>query len=262
MAVGKPYHRSVRGIVAGDRPNAGYSGWAYVVDRAYANSPEHYVRAFLLIQSDLQKLFEFIEPADANLAAYSYRIHELLMRTCIEVEANFKAILKENIFNPTKRDGSARPEKDWNIHDYKKVNTTHHLASYKVFLPIWDGAKSCFEPFKPWAGAAELAWYQAYNASKHDRQNEFKKANFENLLNAVAGLLVLLSSQFGTQDFSPGSTTLAISTDSYYSTSPGLGGFFHIEFPSDWQDAEKYDFDWATLKTQADRFQKIDYNVI
>jgi hypothetical protein len=228
-----------------DRTNSGYSQWAYIVDRAYANSPEHYIRAFFLIQSDLQRLFEFIEPADDNLTAYSYRIHELFMRTCIEVEANFKAILKENIFNPTKRDGSPKPEKDWNIHDYKKVNATHHLSSYKVFIPIWDGAKSCFEPFKQWSGAAELTWYQAYNASKHDRMNEFKKANFENML---------------TQDFSPGSTSLSVNTDSYYSTSPGLGDFFHIQFPSDWRDDEKYDFNWAELKTQADRFQKIDYD--
>jgi hypothetical protein len=260
MSHPKPFHRNVRGFI--DRTNSGYSQWAYIVDRAYAKNPEHYIRAFLLIQSDLQRLFEFVEPSDTNLAAFSYRTHELFMRTCIELEANFKAILKENIFNPTKRDGSARPEKDWNINDYKKVNTTHHLSSYKVFIPIWDGAKSCFEPFKQWANAAELTWYQAYNASKHDRQNEFRKANFENLLNSVAGLLILLSSQFETQDFSPGSTTLAVKTDSYYSTSPALGGFFHIEFPSDWQDSEKYDFDWNASKAHADRFQKIDYNLI
>ena len=256
MSHPKPFHRNVRGFI--DHTNSGYSQWAYIVDRTYANSPEHYVRAFLLIQNDLQRLLEFVEPADTNLAAYSYRIHELLMRTCIEVEANFKAILKENIFNPTKNDGSARPERNWNILDYKKVNTTHHLSSYKVFIPIWDGTRSCLEPFKEWNSKPELTWYQAYNASKHDRQNEFKKANFENLLNAVAGLLVLLSSQFGTEDFSTGGQGLAINTDSYYSTSPALGGFFHIEFPKDWQDSEKYDFDWSALKTQADRFQKID----
>jgi hypothetical protein len=258
MSHPKPFHRNVRGFI--DGTNSGDSQWAYIVDRAYANSPEHYVRAFLLIQSDLQRLFEFIEPADVNLTAYSFRIHELFMRTCIEVEANFKAILKENIFNPTKRGGSLRPEKDWNIHDYKKVNTTHHLSSYKVFIPIWDGAKSCFEPFKQWSGAPELTWYQAYNASKHDRMNEFKRANFENLLNSVAGLLVLLSSQFGTQDFSPGDSLLSVDTDSYYSTSPGLGGFFHIQFPGDWRDDEKYDFNWSKLKMQADRFKKIDFD--
>jgi hypothetical protein len=260
MSHAKPFHRNFRAFV--NSPNAGYSSWAYIVDRAYAKNPEHYVRAFLLIQSDLQRLFEFVEPADTNLTAYSYRIHELLMRTCIEVEANFKAILKENIFNPTKSDGSAKPETNWNISDYKKVNSTHHLASYKIFIPIWDGTNSCFEPFKAWGGSAGLTWYQAYNASKHDRQKEFNRANFENLLNAVAGLLVLLSSQFGTEDFSPDSTGLAVTTDTYYSTSPALGGFFHIEFPNDWQESEKYDFDWSQLKVQADRFQKIDYDNI
>jgi hypothetical protein len=70
----------------------------------------------------------------------------------------------------------------------------------------------------------------------------------------------LLSSQFGTQDFSPGSTLLSAVTDSYYSTESALGEFFHIEFPNDWSEEEKYDFNWSDLKQQPDRFQKIDYD--
>ena len=66
----------------------------------------------------------------------------------------------------------------------------------------------------------------------------------------------------GTQDFAPGSTLLAVSVDSYYSTEAALGGFFHIEFPDNWTDEEKYDFDWSDLKKQADRFQRIDYDSI
>jgi hypothetical protein len=260
MGIAKPYHRNYRGFSS--RPNAGYSQWAYVVDRDYANSPEHYVRAFLLIQSDLQTLFEFIEPADANLGTFSYRIHELLMRACIEVEANFKAILKENIFNPKDKAGKTRPEKDWNIHDYRRVNSTHHLSSYKAHIPIWDGTKSVFEPFKEWAVAPSLPWYQAYNKSKHDRRNEFNEANLGNLLNSVTGLLILLSSQFGNEDFAPGDRSLGINTDSYYSTTPALGNFFHIEFPCDWTDAEKYDFDWSELKKLPARFQQLDYDAI
>lgn len=54
------------------------------------------MRAFLLVQKDLQELFDYVEPADKKLCCYSYRIHELLMRTCIEVKANCKAILSEN----------------------------------------------------------------------------------------------------------------------------------------------------------------------
>ncbi|RLC26582.1 MAG: hypothetical protein DRH37_11570 [Deltaproteobacteria bacterium] len=213
-----------------------------------------------MIQNDLQKLFEFIEPSDCNLKTYSFRIHELFMRTCIEIEANFKAILKENIYNP-KRGGKLITDRNWNIHNYKIVNKTHHLASYKVYIPIWDGEKSIFKPFAQWGDTTtELSWYQAYNRSKHDRKIAFKESNFGNLLNAVTGLLVLLSSQFGTQDFTPENTTLSVSIDSYYATEPALGGFFHIEFPSDWREEEKYNFNWADLKQQPDRFQKIDYD--
>jgi hypothetical protein len=256
----KPFHRNYRGFVKSS--NSGYSQWAYVVDRSYSESPEHYIRAFLLIQKDLQDIFEFIEPSDTNMNTYSFRIHELFMRTCIEIEANFKAILKENIFNPTDKHEKPLPEKKWNIHNYQIVNKTHHLSSYKAHVPIWEGTKSIFEPFAEWSAAKELTWYQAYNKSKHDRKLAFKEANFGNLLNAVTGLLVLLSSQFGTEDFSPGSTTLSVNVDSYYSTEPALGGFFHIDFPDDWSEEEKYDFDWAELKKEKDRFQKIDYDKI
>lgn len=259
MSHSKPFHRNYRSFV--DSPNSGYSQWAYIVDRNYADSPEHYVRAFLLIQRDLQKLFEFIEPSDCNLKTYSYRVHELFMRTCIEIEANFKAILRENTYNPIDKKGQEIPEKRWNIHNYKIINKTHYLSSYKIHIPIWDGNNSVFEPFKNWStNSSELFWYQAYNKSKHDRKNEFKEANFENLLNSVAGLLILLSSQFRTEDFTPSSQGLGVNTDSYYSTSPALGGFFHIDFPSDWNEEEKYDFNWSDLKKQPERFQKIDYN--
>jgi len=33
----------------------------------------------LLIQNDLQRIFEFIEPSDDNLDTHSFRIHELFM---------------------------------------------------------------------------------------------------------------------------------------------------------------------------------------
>jgi len=256
----KPFHRNYRGIKAGT--NSGYSGWAYIIDRDYASAPEHYVRAFLLIQNDLGRLFEFIEPAGENLPAYSYRTHELLIRTCIEIEANFKAILRENTYNPKDKNGNAIPEKRWNIHNYRIVNKTHHLSSYRVHVPIWAGSQGTFTPFAEWNAGQELTWYKAYNKSKHDRHDQFKLANLESLLNAVAGLLVLLSSQFRTETFSPASSSLAISGYEYYDGDSALGGFFRIDFPDDWSDDELYEFNWSELKDESHRFDKIDYDAI
>lgn len=105
----------------------------------FANSPGHDVRAFLLILKDLQELFDYVEPGDENLPCYSYRIHALLLRSCIEVEANCKAILKENGYTKAS---------DMNMGDYKKVNTTHHLSSYEIKIPHWNGAKGIRTPFQ------------------------------------------------------------------------------------------------------------------
>jgi hypothetical protein len=167
-------------------PNSGYSAWAYIIDPEYATDPGHYVRALNLIQNDLRSLFEFIEPSDKCKEAYSYRVHALLMRACIEVEANFKAIFRENIFSKSKP----------SMTDYKKIDKTHRLSSYEVLLPMWDLYPRIFKPFEPWKAGHTLPWYQAYNASKHNRHEAFKRANLENLVSAVAGLLVVISSQF------------------------------------------------------------------
>ena len=257
MTFAKPFHRNIRGIK--DGPNSGYSGSGYIEDREYAKNPEHYVRAFTLIMNDLRSIFEYLEPSDECREAYSYRIHALLMRTCIEAEANFKAILEENTFTPP-------PNGSLNMTHYRKVDATHHLSSYEVMLPIWNGVPPIIKPFelwKPWRGQSQPEgkrlsppWYQAYNASKHDRQDEFRKANFGTLVDAVAGLLVLISSQFA---FSAGSSAPG-SWTTYYPIEASTGSLFRIRYPEDWADDELYDFDWSVLKTQTDRFEKIDFD--
>ena len=77
MSISLPYRRTCRQLVDGSYANNGHGG--YVTHPRYANDPEHYVRAFLLIQKDLIELFDYVEPADQNLVCYSYRIHELLL---------------------------------------------------------------------------------------------------------------------------------------------------------------------------------------
>jgi hypothetical protein len=261
MTFSKPFHRNHRGIKP--HRNSGYSNWAYVVDRDYAKNPEHYVRAYTLIQQDLQAIFEYLEPSDESKTAYSYRIHALLMRTCIEIEANFKAILEENIFTPP-------PKRSLNMVDYRKVDATHHLSSFEVMLPIWNGTPPVWKPFEAWKplrglpnpGKVGLPWYDAYNASKHDRHDEFKKANLETLVLAVAGLLVLLSSQFLDRDFGAGSTALGLAGEEYHPMEPSLGSLFRVRYPDDWTDAEIYEFDWSVLKEQPQRFEKIDFDAI
>lgn len=158
-------------------PNTGNSQWGYIIDRDYAIAPEHYVRAFLLMQNDLVRLFEIIEPADVNLSTYSYRTHALLIRSCIEAEANFKAILKENTYRPANRKGDPIHDKRRNIKNYQIINKTHHLSLYLVHVSIWAGTQSTITPFAEWISSEKLTWYHAYNKSKHDRHDQVKPAN-------------------------------------------------------------------------------------
>jgi hypothetical protein len=254
MPIDRPFHRNMRKLKEG--PNSGYSSWAYIHDRDYAKAPAHYVRAFLIIQSDLAKLFEYVEPSEESLLTYSYRIHELLMRTCIEIEANFKAIFNENSHTPP-----AQPS-GYNMNLYKKVNKTHHLSAYEVLLPIWNGARRVWKPFEAWSSGGGLTWYQAYNSSKHDRQEQFKKANMEHLISAVAGLLVVLSAQFRTEDFSASDVGLSVGPVDSQEMDAAIGSMFRIQFPDDWSDNELYDFNWSNLSKEPVRFGKIDYDAI
>lgn len=265
MPIAKPFHRNYRELIRAS--NSGYSSWAFIVDKEYAKTPHHFTRSFLILQEDIKSLFEYIEPADINLKTYSHKIHGLLIRTCIEIEANFKAILRENIYTPTYRSGSKvgqlRNEEFWNINDYIKINKTHHLDNYFVKFPFWRGDQNRYQPFFSWQSNSSLFWYQAYNETKHDKNDKFELANFENLITAFAGLFILLSSQFNCEDFQPGNTSLSIrSGGGYFNGKFGIGGYLQIEFPENWTDIEKYDFDWSVLKNEASKFQKFDYNEI
>jgi hypothetical protein len=254
MSLNKPYKRTCRQLADGSYASNGNS--SYIIHNDFAFDPQHYIRAYSIIQKDLIHLFEYIEPCDQNLDTISFRTHELLMRTCIEVEANFTAILKENIYSK---------EKHLNISDYKLINKTHRLSSYKIKLPVWKGEKNERTPFAEWNESPSLTWYQAYNKSKHDRHNNFNQATFDNLLNAVAGLVVILSSQFYNEDFSPNEKGLSIGQSYSYNGDDGfetgIGEYFRVYFPNDWAEEDRYSFNWHhELSQNVNPIDRINYD--
>ncbi|MDG5494484.1 hypothetical protein [Niveispirillum sp. BGYR6] len=257
MSSTKPYrrcYRPMKGLINHFDDTA-----QYIVDREYALHAQRYIRGFLIIIDDLKNLFNYIEPSDECLRSYSHRIHEMFMRACVEVEANFKAILRENGYKKNKP----------NMVDYFLVDHTHHLSSYEVLLPIWDGFGRWvpFEKWRPYRGKqikrgdfTPLEWYKAYNNSKHDRYQNFKEANFENLIKAVSGLLVLITSQF--KDIDVGSSELKVIGGGDGEFSYSIGGIFMVKYPTDWCDDEMYEFDWEKLKKDNHRFLNINFNEV
>jgi len=250
MTVKKPFRRTCRPF-----KNGKYFG-NYFYHEKYARDPQHYIRAYLLLQNDLENLFSYVEPADQNLKTYSHRIQQLLMRCCVEVEANLTAILSEN--NYTKRKMN-----DWTMADYKSVDFSHRLSSYKVRLPGWNGKENIYQPFEPWKNQEKLPWYDAYNKSKHDRHNNFSKAKFKALLASMCGLTALITAQFFDIDFKPGKIGLAIAFEGYDSDDgmiSAIGNMFRVGLPDDWLEEERYDFDWNELWSLDDPFDEFDYS--
>lgn len=251
----KPYPRTCRQFTDGSYADNGK--WKYLLNKGFAQDPQHYVRAFLLLQQDMQELFSFVEPADQNLDTYSHRIQQLLTRCCIEVEANLTAILLEN--------GYSKAPKDLKIRDYRTIEYSHKLSEYEVRIPGWSGKRSIRTPFSSWGSTPQgsLAWYQAYNKAKHDRHSNFKIATLEALTDAMCGLAALLSAQFWKEDYLPVDKGLSISSNYSYDTNDGLengiGEFFRIKFPTSWSSSEQYHFDWAVLSQTSNPFDQFNH---
>src|SRR4051794_35699083 len=111
MGIMRPFRRTVRPFGDGKYPSGGDG--CYIQHPKYASDAKQYQRAFTILQKDFLELTDYIEPAQANFCCYSYRTHELLMRTCAEIEANFRAIYADN--------GHRRPD-DLNMRDFFKLN--------------------------------------------------------------------------------------------------------------------------------------------
>ena len=159
MSILRPFKRTARPFTKDKKEQGGL--WRYILHGDFADSPEHYIRAYLIIQKDFLNLLDYIEPSDTNLETYSFRIHELLLRICIEIEANCVAILSENGYIKSG---------NWTMADYKKINKSHKLSLFEVKLPVWKGVDNIRRPFENWNDNKSLDWWEGYNKSKHDRQ--------------------------------------------------------------------------------------------
>ncbi len=253
MAVNKPFRRICRQFTDGSYFEGG--NWQYLLHKKFAKDPRHYIRAFQILEQDLDELFNYVEPADINRSTYSHHMQQLLMRTCVEIEANLTAIMRENQY---------AKKGNLTMIDYKKVNYSHRLSSYEVRLPVWSGSCATRTPYSAWANQGELSWYRAYNKSKHDRHENFHEATFDNLIDAMCGLIVILSAQFHTENYSTAEKRLTIGPGYSYDTDDGMesaiGNLFRIKFPTDWPNEDRYEFNWNDLKDMDNPFDEFDYS--
>ena len=258
MSVSRPFRLTVREFSDGKYADGGRA--RYITHFDYSNKPSSYTRPFLLLQKDLLELFNYIEPGEGNLTAFSFRIQEMLVRTCIEIESNFKAIISLNKYK--------KKISSLTMKDYFLVDKSHFLSDYSAKYPYWVGNlmtadrkpfaswKSPIDPKSPWS----LSWYKAYNTTKHDRANSLHLATFENLLDAFAALTILLSAQYLEEDFSPAPAVLELDSGWNDGFDSAIGKYMRVSMPRHLPDADRYDFDWESLSRDPNPINEYDYD--
>lgn len=240
MAIPKPYYRIFR-------PGAGND---FLKDIRYCNEANELYRALQLLELDFKKAFEYVEPCDNNLKTYSQRLYELLLRACTEFEASAKAILCANSYQKS-------PD-DFTIKDYKLINKASKLSEYKVSLLPWSPESKVLQPFKNWKKTHTLNWYSAYNNVKHNRFSKFHDASLENVINAIAGVYIIIYSQINYLAINGiphnNQFEIGIEDKDYYKPLVN-NSIFSIECPK-WNEREKYNFKWNEIKKESNPFDK------
>jgi hypothetical protein len=136
---------------------------------------------YLALECDIEKVSRYIEFDQSNFETHSIELAHLLLAASSEVDVVMKELC--NLLSPD--------SKTENINGYRKVIKEHlpgiiekKVVSAKFGLTL--------TPWDKWKEGKNPIWWQSYNKVKHERSVHFSKANLENVLNSIAGLLITI----------------------------------------------------------------------
>lgn len=135
---------------------------------------------FLSIEKDMLETSRYIEP-NGQEQTYSFEFYKIIMLACSEIEAAFKQIC--NSIDDKNSCGDIGHYKGLILKRYPRIGET------LVIVPRWNG-KNLY-PFKEW-GQGHLKWWDAYQHIKHSRYSSLRDASYENAVNTLAALFVLI----------------------------------------------------------------------
>jgi hypothetical protein len=134
----------------------------------------------------------YIEPSATGLSCFGHKTRELLILACTEVENQWRSLLQRA--NCARTSGGI-----YTTADYSRLIDKVYLEEFAISLrngPVFKMVRpfSGWDPLRP---TQSLPWYDAYNATKHDRDQHFDRATLDAALQAIAANLVLFSVRFG-----------------------------------------------------------------
>lgn len=183
----------------------------------------------------LVRICETVHPANETFETFGNDIRNLLILACTEVENHWRSVLAANGCTSAKS----------NTTQYVKLAPAMRLKDFGVTFPAFPWI-DYFNPFEGWDNekpTQSLPWYDAYNAVKHDRERNFRRATLRYVFHAVAAVAVMLEAQFGS----------AAKLDSTME----LAGAIHISIRPIWLDSELY---LPPVRTSTGGFSEVYYN--
>jgi hypothetical protein len=173
---------------------------ALAINEYTQNTAEQSLR--ILIEK-LDEILLYIEPSQTGLRTYGHKCRELLILACTEVE---------NLWAQYMRIANATPAgRTFTTNDYVKLLSPLHLHEYMISCKLISNAYSV-SPFGQWSSTnptQSLPWYNAYNKTKHDREQYFSESTLDNCIHAIAAVIVLFCVRHGPFSLIEGVSTLA-----------------------------------------------------
>lgn len=153
------------------------------------------IRSFSNICDSLNKLFNYIDPEVDNLLCFGSKTREILIIACTEVEYLLQNFLVDNSYTVSNN--------RFTTNDYINALDLLKLDKYSARLVFYPSLQE-WTPFSGWNKSkptTSLAWYDAYNAVKHNRGANKNKASLNAVINAVSAIHILLIAQYGNELF-------------------------------------------------------------
>jgi hypothetical protein len=137
------------------------------------------------LEKEIMQLANEIHFDDSQIKVYSIKIVDLIFRCSAEIESISKDIYRDEIKKEPKNAGECINyfETNWLLNKKQVVMSAISFYFQKEFIPS-------FAPFD-YIKNDENDYYSAYNAIKHDRVKNIKKANVNILIRAMAALYLL-----------------------------------------------------------------------
>jgi hypothetical protein len=136
---------------------------------------------FIALEKELESSFNYIEPDNANLSCYGAKFVILLNTIGIEFESLTKTLIKHK--SPEAKVG--------NIGDIKKnlLELFPNICTNQVEITRLNEIRT---PFQGWNNDGKLDWWSDFTDIKHNRINNFSRANLNTVLEAMSALVVII----------------------------------------------------------------------